>query len=141
MEENFESEDLWPWRRRRPKCILCMVCGVPLSPEETKKFHKKGLRSVKKQKKNIRRSYGACDRCCFLLAAQEANSCCAEDITLEGDGVSLFTGLSLDRVHMWCLYCLATLTDDDKVENVLNNKPFVKRRGRWRGTCHSCANI
>ncbi|QYI89510.1 E6 early protein [Bos taurus papillomavirus 31] len=138
MAEGAEQTD-GGLQTQLPDCILCMRCSKPFDEEQKEKFRKKGLKCF--QRASTGTFYGACDICCWWLAALEATQTQNEEIRLEGDGVTLMSGCSLSNICVWCQYCLKLLNDDEKWMNVCNWKPFVLRREKWRGTCESCMQL
>lgn len=126
-------------RCRAPPSILCCVCDKPLSAEEKTILRRKGLCTFKRQINGRRSTYSCCNKCCWELAAIEANHTDGTDLHLEGDGVLLLTGKkSWHDLEAWCRFCLSLLNYQEKTSNTLLHIPFICRRGRWRGVCNVC---
>lgn len=134
------EKDRGPRKKRRPYCILCLGCGKTLDKEERGNARRKGLSRCRKYVNGYKHTFAACPKCCWEIAAKEANECQGTEIFLEADGVEIFENLSLDLVKIWCQFCLTLLTEDEKESQRDLKEPFLKRRGRWRGTCGDCLN-
>lgn len=111
--------------------LHCVFCMRQLSDADLKTFRAKRLNILHKD--NI--LLGACHTCCCRVAAKEI---LLADICLEGDGVTLFEGKSLDKVPVTCAGCLGFLSDLEKLCCVLGNHPFYRVRRRWRNYCKFC---
>nr|AYA94034.1 MAG: E6 protein [Human papillomavirus] len=112
--------------------LPCIFCRLLISPEQLSVFQARNLSLVWREGN----CYAACLQCISDVARYERDK--YFQCTVNGIYIEYFTQKPLQELVVRCLYCMALLTNEEKVDTIGCGCNFYLVRTHWKGVCRSC---
>ena len=112
--------------------LPCIFCRGTVWATELEVFQRRRLSLVWRGNN----CYAACLRCINRTAAYERFK--YFQWSVKAEYIEYFSQTPLDSLIVRCLFCMALLTNEEKVDIIASGSTFQLVRGHWKGVCREC---
>lgn len=112
--------------------LPCIFCRIPVCSDELTTFQCRKLSLVWRKGD----CYAACLACIADVAKYERDR--YFQCTINGLYIEYFAQKPLQDLIVRCLYCMALITNEEKIDTIGSGCNFYLVRGNWKGVCRSC---